>query len=406
MASLNENRKGVAMITGMGRTDGQLTTSGGWPLPFTGKPMVTHPVIVKSSDGRLADYPDVFRPGEALGADEMRVTCTGSGNPVVRRGQAAASWLVEVGNGDKFVFDVGGGSVQNLFSLEIHPGALDKLFVTHGHLDHIGDLLVLFDAMGWARNTPLHVWGASGKTEAQGIASICRGFEAAAAWHIESKKGIVPSTGAVIVAHEFDSGAFSADNPETLVYDDNGVRIYAFPVMHCIYGAMGYRLEWNGLSVSFHGDGEPNSFEAQRVRSVDVMVHEGFLDAPTFAEKNGMPLEIAQNVLHAHTTPDMLGKLFEISRPRLGVGYHYFVNDDTIDPFFDGLTGTYGGPVALAQDLMVINVTPDNIVTRMGETDLLHWTPPPPHSPGPPPEPEAPSPAAIPVYVADTRLPN
>jgi hypothetical protein len=29
--------------------------------------------------------------------DEMRLTCCGSGNPIVRRAQAATSWLVELG---------------------------------------------------------------------------------------------------------------------------------------------------------------------------------------------------------------------------------------------------------------------------------------------------------------------
>ena len=222
----------------------------------------------------------------------------------------------------------------------------------------------------------------------------------------KSKKGFVPSTGAVISDHEIDYGAFSADNPESLVYDENGVKIYAFPVMHCIYGALGYRLEWNGLAVSFHGDGEPNEFEARRVQAADVVVHEGFLDAPTFAEKNGFSVDMAKRVLTAHTTPDMLGRLFDISKPVLGVGYHYFVNDDTVDAFFVGITSTYDGPVALAQDLMVINVTPDQIVTRMGETDLLHWTPPAASSDGPPPELEPPSPALIPDYVANTRLPE
>jgi len=70
---------------------------------------------VKKEGVELKQYPERFFPGkEELGANEIRLTCTGSGNPIVRRAQAAAGWLCELGNGDKFVSDVGGGSVQNL----------------------------------------------------------------------------------------------------------------------------------------------------------------------------------------------------------------------------------------------------------------------------------------------------
>ena len=46
----------------------------------------------------------------------------------------------------------------------------------------------------------------------------------------------------------------------------------------------------------------------------------------------------------------------------------------------------------------------DQIVTRMGETDLLHWTPAATGPDGPPPELEPLSPAVIPDYIATTRL--
>ena len=68
----------------------------------------------------------------------------------------------------------------------------------------------------------------------------------------------------------------------------------------------------------------------------------------------------------------------DIAKPALGVAYHYFLDDDTVDPFFELLRKTYDGPVVLAQDLMVINVTPEQIVSRMAATNLLHWPPPPP----------------------------
>ena len=32
-------------------------------------------------------------------------------------------------------------------------------------------------------------------------------------------------------------------------------------------------------------------------------------------------------------------------------------------------------PMVLAQDFTVINITPEQIVTRQAETNLLHWTP-------------------------------
>ncbi len=56
------------------------------------------------------DDRDVFYPGsESLARDEMRVVCLGSGMPNARPKQAAACWLVELGNGDKFLFDIGSG---------------------------------------------------------------------------------------------------------------------------------------------------------------------------------------------------------------------------------------------------------------------------------------------------------
>jgi ribonuclease Z len=39
----------------------------------------------------------------------MRVVALGTGMPSARPKQAAACWLVELGNGDKFLFDLGSG---------------------------------------------------------------------------------------------------------------------------------------------------------------------------------------------------------------------------------------------------------------------------------------------------------
>ena len=78
---------------------------------------------------RYAYYPGT----EALAEDEIRVVACGTGMPAARRGQAATCFLVEVGNGEKFIFDIGSGSMANLAALMIPYQYLDKLFLTHLH---------------------------------------------------------------------------------------------------------------------------------------------------------------------------------------------------------------------------------------------------------------------------------
>jgi ribonuclease Z len=59
-------------------------------------------------------YRDAYFPGtEELGRNEMRLTALGTGTPQLWPSQAAASWFLELGNGDKFFFDMGSGSMMN-----------------------------------------------------------------------------------------------------------------------------------------------------------------------------------------------------------------------------------------------------------------------------------------------------
>ena len=63
-------------------------------------------------------YPASYFPNtELLGADEMRITALGSGMPNLTRAAASICYLVELGNGDKFLFDIGSGAMANLWSL-------------------------------------------------------------------------------------------------------------------------------------------------------------------------------------------------------------------------------------------------------------------------------------------------
>ena len=109
------------------------------------------------------EYAEVFVPGEeAIEDGELRVTVLGSGNPWPTRAQASASILVEVGNPDRdiLVFDLGTGSLANYASLKLPVNQLNKVFITHLHADHMGDILTLsgsFSKVGRA-DGPVYVW--------------------------------------------------------------------------------------------------------------------------------------------------------------------------------------------------------------------------------------------------------
>jgi len=64
-------------------------------------------------------YPRDYYPNtEKLSPREMRVTALGTGMPnVITGNQKASCWYVELGNGEKFLFDVGSGSMENLSKL-------------------------------------------------------------------------------------------------------------------------------------------------------------------------------------------------------------------------------------------------------------------------------------------------
>ncbi len=120
-------------------------------------------VEAQSSPTRALAEREVYYPGtEDLAPDEMRVTACGTGMPNARPKQAAACWLVELGNGDKFVFDIGTGSAERISALKIPYDYLDKVFIGHLHSDHFGDMDALWVGGVVAnRVNTMRIWGPS-----------------------------------------------------------------------------------------------------------------------------------------------------------------------------------------------------------------------------------------------------
>ena len=333
----------------------------GGTLPITETPIIGNPE---------KEFPKNYVPGtEELDEDEIRLTFLGTGMPFPTRNQAAAGVLMEFGNGDIMMFDVGSGTVANFNSMKIPPADLTKFFISHLHTDHQGDF-DMFWAQGipFGRILPMQVWGPTGGGHALGTQAFVDGMLAANYWDLLSREGAAPTSGAEIITHEFDWATTQ------VVYEENGITVTSFPAIHAMAGAISYRIDWNDISIVYSGDTKINNFMIEQGQNVDLLIHETFLPAETLSEKTGMALENAMIIVNKlHTPPKAAGVIFELTQPKMAVMYHTWVTDETITLIFDDLRIPYLGPVTLAQDLTVFNLTPDSIVVRQALVDDAPW---------------------------------
>ena len=145
-------------------------------------PLTTTPVVGTPSRPLAAT---LVPGGELVAPGEIRVTILGSGDPFVRPSQASASVLIEVGNPERdlFFFDLGSGALKNFTGLRLPVTATTKVFLSHLHADHVGDMPTLLYSLAKAgRRDPVEVWGPAGATEALGTHAYARALQAAHAW--------------------------------------------------------------------------------------------------------------------------------------------------------------------------------------------------------------------------------
>lgn len=407
---------------------------------------------------------------QQLADDEMRITFLGTAFPPARKTQQMMSifvevgpWIPDLGGGfgkakDSFVFDCGAGALSNYSALGISFSRMDKIFITHLHADHMSDLSAIY-CFGPAadRKWPLYVWGQkrSGivspawgenppKEYDDGLKAFCHNLRKAMRWHTESFSFLSTSSahyriptqhdwrtpceltpveddpsddGYALVPIELDwreEGGVAYHNQET------GVRITHFPVVHTRKGSMGYKLEWNGLSMIYTSDTRPETVSIEQARNidpitkeargVDVFIHEMILPPELLAMKNYYPpltypptpgsdsrfdkaVQMTSNVEESsHTPQGAFGYvLSQINPPpRLAVIAHFPAADDTIKcamnsvkaHFPHGDYPQFGKDIIWSTDMMVLKVTkgkggkPPTIEQMMGKTSDYTFSPP------------------------------
>lgn len=333
--------------------------------------------IAQAAGGQVTDptgvAPDryAYYPGtESLGTDEIRVVACGTGMPAARHSQAASCWLIETGNGDKFLFDIGTGSMANVAALMIPYQYLDKVFLSHLHTDHMGDIDALW-AGGWTAGRPnaLQVWGPSGATPEMGTKYAMEHFLKFVNWDKVTREYKITPIPGQIETHEFD---YKGEN--IVVYEQDGVTIRSWPAIHAGDGPVSFSLEYAGMTVVFGGDTVPNTWFLKFAMDADLVIHEAMMTPDQWRDLYGQPAQLAWRACcEFHTSPQSFGKIMSEIKPRHAVAYHFFNEEATRYPIYEGIRETYDGPLSMATDLMVWNVTKEEITERMAVAPEDAW---------------------------------
>ena len=275
----------------------------------------------------------------------LEVTILGSGGgPPVDMERYGPSILVQASNGDKLLFDCGRGFAQRLTEYGISLGAVNKLFLTHLHSDHIlsiPDLLLV----GWTsgRKTPLQVWGPVGTKNMMDYLSKAFEFDIKVRSDFDDR---LPLQAVRAVTKEIDEG---------VVYENEGVKVTAFLVDHGpTKPAFGYRVDYAGHSVAMSGDTRFSENLIHYSEGVDLLIHEssgaGRMAAPNPRETERERIQ-REKVAGIHTSAVETAVVFNRVKPRLAV-YAHGGGPATVAE----ARKTYAGPLEDGEDLMTIEI--------------------------------------------------
>lgn len=304
-----------------------------------------------------------FPTAETLGSDEMRISFLGSVPIPTTRSQAGTCIMVELGNGKRFFFDFGSGCMRNILAMQVPIPMVNDIFLTHLHIDHYAELPYLYGFAPWmGRWKPLRVHGPSGRTAKEGTKAMIDAMKQMTFWHTDSFHNFPIGDGYEIEVNEFD---YRQDNG--ICYDKDGVTVRHWRRSHGKDGASAYRLDWNGLSFVWTGDGLPDKLTAEYAKNCDVFVTEIQPDlGQLYALRFGLPPTLINATIDmAHTNHYGAGYLIKQIKPRLAMATHFAYDEAILPEIVAGVRAHWDGLFQFgAPDVVVVNVTKEAIWTR------------------------------------------
>ena len=302
--------------------------------------------------------------------DGIHVFICGAGSPLSTLRAGPCTGIIA--GQQAFILDAGAGSPANLRAMAFPMPAVQGVYITHLHSDHIDGLgeMMLPLWVGRGSTTPLPVYGPAGITE------VVDGFNAA--YRIDSTfrtahhgTEIAPPSGFGATGNVLEI----ADSAE-IVYDQAGVTITAIEVSHePVLPAFAYRIDYGGRSVTVSGDTVYDQGFTDLSKGVDLMLHEALQPTMVTAmrdkarDKGISRLEtIFDDILDYHASPeDAARSAQEAGASQLVL--HHLVPEVPVKllypMFLGGAPEVYDGKITIAEDGMIFSLPAGSDDIRM-----------------------------------------
>lgn len=303
---------------------------------------------------------------EGPSSEARLITLGTGGGPILRRDRAQASNLLLI-DGHAYLIDCGEGCVRRLAEAGYQPYQIEKVFITHLHIDHVSDLgkLIAFDWQ-FADRRKISIFGPPGVEEM--VPAMVKAFAIPEALF----DGSMPPHPTMLSLADSRRLSVAEGSKPTLVFEDERVKVFAVRNSHysavdagkSSYGAaetFSYRFETKSRSFVFTGDTGPSRAVVELSRNADVLISEvvdlekikRFAKARYKAPDSALG-PMATHMVREHLEPRAVGELAATAGVKLVILSHIVPGlDDEEDPesYAAGARQTFKGPVVIARDL-------------------------------------------------------
>jgi ribonuclease BN (tRNA processing enzyme) len=265
----------------------------------------------------------------------------GSGGPEVEDRRAGSSYLIWRNGKARVLIDAGGGAALRFGESGARMEDLQFILLSHLHVDHTGDLpALLMSSYFGGRVSPLPLFGPMGNREFPATTRFIADL-------FDPGRGTYRYLGNYLSGH--DDGyrlrphdVRLADHEIREVSGTEGIIVSASTVIHGSVPALAWRVDLDGRSVVFSGDGNGDNGNLQKLAQ----------DADLLIIHNSIPEGADGPPRALHMPPSLIGAIAAAAHPRQLVLSHRMRRTlGREQETLSFITRSYSGPVAFANDL-------------------------------------------------------